>query len=104
MPEIRFNGESVRCEEGANLRKVLLDSKLPLYNGIAGTIHCRGFGTCGTCAVEISGQVSETTAVERWRLSFPPHRNGSGLRLACQCKVMGDLEIKKWNGMWGSKK
>ena len=104
MPRISFSDYSVECKEGANLRRVLLDAKLPLYNGIAKTIHCRGLGTCGTCAIEIEGDVTKMTAVEKCRLSFPPHKTGSGLRLACQCKVMGDLKITKHGGMWGNRK
>ncbi len=103
MPKISFLDKLIECEEGANLRQVLLSAKLPLYNGVAKTIHCRGLGTCGTCAVEIEGNVSEQTKVEKWRLNFPPHRSGSGLRLACQCKVLGDLKIQKHDGMWGNK-
>ena len=104
MPRISFSDYSVECKEGANLRRVLLDAKLPLYNGVAKTIHCRRLGTCGTCAIEIEGEVTEMTAVEKWRLGFPPHQTGCGLRLACQCKVMGDLKINKHGGMWGNRK
>lgn len=103
MPKISFSGQVVECEKGSNLRRVLLDAKLPLYNGIASAIHCRGLGTCGTCAVELEGEVSEPTKVEKWRLKFPPHRSDAGLRLACQCQVLGDLKIKKRRGMWGNK-
>lgn len=101
MPNIIFDGRLIECELGANLRKVLLREKAPLYNGWAKSLHCRGMGTCGTCAVRITGSVSPPTAVEHWRLGFPPHRRGSGLRLACQCKVEGDLELTKYSGMWG---
>ncbi len=80
-----------------------MNAKLPLYNGVARWIHCRGMGTCGTCAIEVNGSVSEPTSVEKWRLGFPPHRADSNLRLACQCKVLGDLEITKHDGMWGNK-
>lgn len=103
MPTITFDDKSIECREGENLRRVLLAEKLPLYNGVAKAIHCRGLGTCGTCAVEIDGDVTEPTSVERWRLGIPPHSKGSGLRLACQCKVLGDLTIKKHGGMWGHK-
>lgn len=101
--KIHFGTETIVCQHGDNLRKVLLQQGLPLYNGIAKTIHCRGLGTCGTCAIEIEGHVSETTAVERWRLKFPPHSPPSPLRLACQCKVLGDLNLTKHDGMWGSR-
>ena len=68
MPTIRFAQHTVECEQGDNLRRVLLKNKLPLYNGPAPYIHCRGLGTCGTCAVRIEGEVSAMTAVEKWRL------------------------------------
>ena len=76
--------------------------KSPLYNGISKAIHCRGLGSCGTCAVKIKGEVSPPTLMEKWRLSVPPHRPDSGLRLACQCRVLGDLKITKHPGLWGS--
>jgi ferredoxin len=101
MPKITFSDQCIECEIGDNLRRVLLDANLPLYNGVARAIHCRGLGTCGTCAVQVEGEVSPTTAVERWRLGFPPHRQDQKLRLACQCKVQGDLQLTKFDGLWG---
>jgi ferredoxin len=103
MPKIIFRGQELECELGANLRQVLMAHGLPLYHPVARVIHCRGLGTCGTCAVKIEGTVSEMTGVERWRLNFPPHHAQSGLRLACQCKVMGDLRLEKWKGLWGNR-
>lgn len=101
MPKIRFAGQEIECPEGANLRVVLLRARLPLYSRVARAIHCRGYGTCGTCAVRIDGPVSEPTGIERRRLAFPPHQPESGLRLACQCSVLGDLEVTKYEGLWG---
>lgn len=103
MPQVVFDSQTIECEFRANLRQVLLQHKLPLYNGIAAKINCRGFGTCGTCAVEVDGPVTEPTRIEKWRLGFPPHQPDSGLRLACQCLVLGDLKIEKYGGMWGNK-
>lgn len=102
MPQIEFAGKLIECEAGANLRRILLDAGLPLYNGIAGAIHCRGMGTCGTCSLEIEGEVSDMTWIEKWRLGFPPHRRHRGLRLACQCQVLGDLKLTKHGGLWGN--
>lgn len=87
--------------QGANLRLVLIRARLPLYNSAARAVNCRGSGTCGTCAVRIEGEVSEPTARERIRLKFPPHDPDSGLRLACQCNVLGDLKVTKYEGIWG---
>jgi ferredoxin len=101
MPTIQFAGQSVECPPGANLRTVLLRARLPLYNGAARAVHCRGLGSCGTCAVRIEGEVSERTAVENVRFALPPHDRESGLRLACQCKVLGDLKVTKYEGLFG---
>lgn len=102
MPVVRFGGRAVECPQGANLRMVLLRARLPLYNSVARAMNCRGYGTCGTCAVRIEGPVSEPTPVERARLRFPPHAPDAGLRLACQCQVLGDLEVTKHAGLWGT--
>ena len=93
----------LECDEGENLKHVLKRNGLPPYNGSARWLNCKGLGTCGTCAVEIKGEVSPITKVEKWRLNFPPHKEEKGLRLACQCKVLGDLEVKKHEGFWGEK-
>ena len=102
MPIIKFGNHEIECSDNENLRRALLAAKTPLYNGIARQIHCRGLGTCGTCAIEVSGPVSDMTRIEKWRLGFPPHKAGSRLRLACQCRVLGDIEIKKRSGLWGT--
>ena len=101
MPTIRFDGQSIECPQGANLRVVLLRARLPLYTQVARALHCRGHGACGTCAVRIEGPVSEMTPAELRRLSLPPHRPEAGLRLACQCNVLGDITVTKHDGLWG---
>ena len=103
MPTIHFAGEKVECLPGANLRSVLVRARLPLYNGAARALHCRGIGACGTCAVKIEGAVSAPTALEKVRINLPPHDGERGLRLACQCSVMGDLTITKYRGLFGQR-
>lgn len=101
MPRIHFKDQTITCDAGANLRRVLLKAGLTPHNGESRWFNCKGFGTCGTCALEIDGEVSEKTKRERWRLDFPPHEAGAGLRLACQCRVRGDLTLTKHGGFWG---
>lgn len=101
MPTVRFRGRAIDCEDGAVLRDVLLSAGETPHNGRADLLNCRGFGSCGTCAVAIEGPVSEPTRRERRRLDFPPHDPDSGLRLACQTRVEGDLEVEKFDGFWG---
>lgn len=103
MPVVRFAGQSVECLAGSNLRMVLLRARLPLYNDAAQALNCRGLGVCGTCAVRIEGPVSAPTAAEKLRLRLPPHDLAAGLRLACQCNVLGDVEVTKLAGLFGSR-
>ncbi|HMO99451.1 MAG TPA: 2Fe-2S iron-sulfur cluster-binding protein [Kiritimatiellia bacterium] len=103
MPRIEYRGKSLNAPVGANLREVLLENEESPYNGNARWVNCRGLGTCGTCAVEVTGPVSPMTNVERWRLGFPPHQPDSGLRLACQCRIEGDLTVTKHPGFWGQR-
>ena len=103
MPTIRFLDQTIECPPGANLRMVLTRARLPLYNSAAKALNCRGRGSCGTCAVEIEGDVSEPTPAEQKRLARRPHAPDSGLRLACQVSVRGDLVVTKRKGLFGQR-
>lgn len=101
MPIVSFQEQRIPCDAGVNLRSLLLERGLAPYNGMARWVNCRGLGSCGTCAVAIRGHVSPMTLAERLRLALPPHRPGSNLRLACQCRVLGDMDVVKHDGFWG---
>lgn len=101
MVNIQAQGKNITCDQGTNLRQVLLKNNVDIYNGNAAIINCRGIGSCGTCAVVIEGEVSGFQWREKARLSVPPHSPNSNKRLSCQVKVLGDLKITKYNGFWG---
>jgi len=101
MPQITVQGKTFTCDRGENLRKVLLNNKIDLYNGNAKVINCHGIGTCGTCSVDIEGEISAPNWREKSRLSLPPHHPNTSRRLACQVQVLGDIKIKKYTGFWG---
>ena len=103
MHTIDFEGQSVVCLDGSNLRMALLHARIPLYNDAARAINCHGRGVCGTCAVHIEGPVSEPTATERVRLKLTPNAKENELRLACQCNVLGDVKVKKLSGLFGNR-
>ncbi len=108
MPQVNYDGQTIECAQGANLRKALMGAKLSPYNGAMKALNCHGFGTCGSCAVVVEGSVAPPTKIERWRLSVPPHNAktgglAAGLRLACQCAVEGDVTVTKAPGLWGQK-
>ncbi|MEM1173021.1 MAG: 2Fe-2S iron-sulfur cluster-binding protein [Cyanobacteria bacterium P01_H01_bin.35] len=101
MVKIQAQGKIITCDIGANLRQVLLKNNVDVHNGNASIINCRSIGTCGTCAVEIEGEVSQPQWREKARLSVPPHSPNSQKRLSCQVKVLGDIKVTKYNGFWG---
>lgn len=105
MPQIRAQGQTLECAVGDNLRHVLLRHDIDLYNGAAKWINCHSLGTCGTCSVVVSGPVSDLTWKEKARLSLPPHLEAKSLsknrRMACQVKVLGDVEVTKYDQFWG---
>jgi ferredoxin len=101
MPTVRFRGQTFDCAHGAVLRDVLRGGGETLHNGASGSLNCRGLGSCGTCAVDVTGAVSDRTRRERLRLRVPPHDPESGLRLACQTRVLGDVTVEKHDGFWG---
>lgn len=101
MPKVTAQGKTFECESGSNLRQVLLEHGIEVYNGNSKTINCRGLGTCGTCAVAVVGSVSEANWKEKARLGLPPHFSSNNRRLSCQTKVLGDVRVTKYDGFWG---
>lgn len=101
MVTVRAQGKTIECDRGANLRQVLLKNDIAVYNGKAAIVNCHGLGTCGTCAVEVEGEVSEPSWREKARLSLPPHSPTSNRRLSCQTQVLGDIQVTKYDGLWG---
>ncbi len=101
MVKVLAQGKTITCNQGRNLREVLLENGIDLYNGGSTVINCRGIGTCGTCAVEIVGEISEANWRDQTRKSLPPHSPTRNLRLACQTQVLGDISVTKFDGFWG---
>jgi ferredoxin len=97
------SGKVTTVDPNLDLRTALKEHWDEIYHPVAKRIHCRGLGTCGTCAIKIKGMVTPPTGVENWRLGFPPHSLENDLRLACQVRPLGDLEIRKAPGFWGHK-
>ncbi|NER35584.1 MAG: (2Fe-2S)-binding protein [Oscillatoria sp. SIO1A7] len=101
MPKVTAQGKTFECEAGANLRQVLRENGVDLYNGQAKWINCRGIGSCGTCAVMVEGSVTEPNWRDKTRRNLPPHSFTKNRRLACQTQVQGDVRVTKFDGMWG---
>jgi ferredoxin len=101
MPRVKFYKEKREIEvpEGANLRQAALAAGIEIYPGINKLINCLGHGTCGSCRVLLlNGTVKNTspqTLIERIRFatSFLNIGEEEEMRLSCQTRVLGDLEV-----------
>jgi len=103
-PSVAFDGQTIACDEGATLRDVLLraEGRSP-YNDVSQVANCGGNGLCGTCAVEVCGDVDDPSERERRRLELPPHSGEDDLRLSCRTAVLGDLTVVKHDGVFGQR-
>ena len=102
MPKVKFVKEKKEIEvpEGANLRTEGLNSGVTINPGIHKIFNCHGFGLCGTCRVRVvkgEENLPKMGLQEKLALTFnPPFEisEDSDIRLACRCKVQGDVEIE----------
>lgn len=69
MPKVLEQGKTIECISRANLRKVLLQGDIDLYNNDAKVINCRLIGSCGTCAFR-SRRRSQRTELARHETTF----------------------------------
>lgn len=110
MPVINFVNEKkqVQVPEGANLRQEALKAGVKLYNGLNGygakvneVLNCHGLGHCGTCRVLVTkgmDNVSPMGLMEKITFNAGPGLfaylgNEQTMRLACCCKVNGDVDV-----------
>ena len=105
MPTVEYQGQRLEVRAGQRLRAAIHAAGLTPHNGQSRWLNCKGFGTCGTCAVRVRAAtpLPPPAGVEAWRLGFPPHRREAGLRLACQVVVDRDLVVEKAPGFWGQR-
>lgn len=101
MPKVRFlrAGVEVEVPAGTNLRQAALKHGVQLYPGPHRFLNCHGLSQCGSCRVLLKDgtekNVSPKTFMEKMRLGMSYFAIGHGdeMRLACQAKVNGDLEV-----------
>lgn len=101
MAKVRFlrANVEVQAEPGANLRSLALRHGVQLYPGLHRVFNCRGLAQCGSCRVLLLNgterNATRRTFLERLRLALSYFAIGHGeeLRLACQCRVLGDLDV-----------
>jgi ferredoxin len=94
VPKVHFLNEAIEVEaaSGQTLREIAEQHGIVLVRGLFPGLHCRGRGICGRCRVWAmprgEGALTPLTFWERLR------RYRGARRLACQAKVMGDVEVR----------
>ena len=102
MPKVRFLKEAKEIEvpAGANLRDEARKAGVEVYAGINKYLNCLGHGTCGTCRVLIKNDTMKNCSpkglFEKIRLALSWFAIGceNEVRLSCQTKVMGDVDVE----------
>ena len=91
MPKVRFVNEQITVEvaDGLSLREIAIEQGIEIYRGMWTHINCLGNGICGRCKVWVISDsgVSERSVRERF------HRIQGQQRLACQVRVIGDVDL-----------
>ncbi|MBM81938.1 MAG: ferredoxin [Planctomycetaceae bacterium] len=112
MPTIKFTKEkkSVEVEQGSNLRKEAMKNGVEVYSGVHKYVHCPGFGLCTTCRVNITKGQENCRKPSIWEklgltgifmplTFFARIGNEDKMRLSCQTKVEGDIEVETQPGV-----
>ena len=95
------SGKTVECAKHTNLRDLAIQNDVELYNGLAKYTNCEGMGLCGTCAVEVKPHSGVTVKGAKEKFRFLQLKGN--LRFSCQCTILGDIEVTKHAGMYGTK-
>lgn len=107
MPTVTFVNEkkSIEVPAGANLRREAIKAGVQLYWGPHKLLNCRGLGLCASCRVVVRKGIencSRQGAFEKFVMGPPMHPllffarigNEQTLRLACQLRVNGDIDVE----------
>jgi ferredoxin len=93
VPKVHFINEQVTVEvaENTTLRQAAMEQGIEIYRGMWMHFNCFGNGICGRCKVWITSSpdtVSRRSKRERF------HRIRGQQRLACQVRIVKDVEVR----------
>ena len=97
MPNIKFvvEHQAIDVQAGRSIREIALEVGIYPNREFFRGFNCGGRGLCGTCKVWVHAP-DKATSPPNLRERF--HGMGDGRRLACQTRVLGDLEVATFPG------
>jgi ferredoxin len=114
MPTVTFVNEkkSIEVPVGSNLRREAIKAGVQLYPFPHNYVNCMGLGLCTSCRVMVKKGLengSKQSLYEKFTMISHPLTffarigNETNLRLACQMRVDGDIEVQtqpamNWHG------
>ena len=114
MPTVTFVNEkkTIEVPAGANLRKEAIKAGVQLYPGPHRYVNCLGNGLCCSCRVVVKkgldlcsrqGMFEKVSMITNPLAFFARLGHEKDLRLACQMRVNGDIEVERkppmnWHG------
>jgi ferredoxin len=100
MPTVKFTREkkTIECQRGIDLRTLAREHGIQIYPGMKQYLNCFGHSSCGECRVHVvkgMENLGPKTFLEKLRIavSFFKFGHEHEVRLACQARVEGDVEI-----------
>ncbi|TFI53779.1 hypothetical protein BLD44_012190 [Mastigocladus laminosus UU774] len=99
MPRVLAQGKTTERTGGTNLRNILLQNGIDLYNSDAKVINCRLIDSC-SLQMQVEGKFAEVNWRQEGRYSLPPHSPPINLGLACQTQLLGNVKLTKFDGFW----
>jgi len=85
--------QTITAPKGANVRQVLVDSGINVYQSLTRWTNCEGKQLCGTCIVNVkegNGNTNRKSMDEESTL----RENPDGYRLACVTFAYGDITVE----------
>jgi ferredoxin len=80
------------------LRNEAMRAGVQVYSGIDKVANCHGFGCCGACRVLLAKGMENASPMGWWertrlKLSMAYIGHEDQMRLSCQTRVNGDLDV-----------
>src|SRR5438105_11493877 len=102
MPKVTFLNETltVDAKSGQTIKEVAIEHGIPLHRGFwswSERLVCRSHGICGSCRVWVT-ELAPKAANEIGMLERMHGKIGGKVRLGCQARVLGDIEVRTLPG------
>lgn len=83
---------TLKAASGTNLRNLLTDNGINVYQSVTRWTNCKGKQLCGTCIVEINKGL-ESTTIRSLDESSTLRDNPANYRLSCVTNMYGDVTV-----------